>query len=335
MLQIIRMNTNPEELDLFKNYQNGRAWPFLFTEKRTLYMGWKTVIIGSESKVSLSLNKLKITIGNEFQNIPLGDIDSVIFSHSRVVMTIPILSALVENNINVIICDDRNDPIGIFQPFNGHSLVFKKLNAQINWKITRKKKLWKRIVELKIQSEIDALRLEGRSETVIEQLKEYRDSVYTDDQTNREAASARLYFQTTFGSGFTRDVPCTFNAALNYGYKIVASYVSKCIASRGLITQLGIHHIGESNPFNLTYDFIEPFRAIIDLWVVENVMDVFNAPLKQEVIGILNYKVYVDEKWMRLNDAIEDIVDSYIAYLEERTNDVLSIDLSKGIKIVE
>ena len=37
-------------------------------------MGWKTVIIGSESKVSLSLNKLKITIGNEFQNVPLGDI---------------------------------------------------------------------------------------------------------------------------------------------------------------------------------------------------------------------------------------------------------------------
>lgn len=295
-------------------------------------MGWKTIIIGSESKVSLSLNKLKITIGNEFQNIPLGDIDSVIFSHNRVIMTIPLLSALVENNINVIICDDKNDPIGIFQPFNGHSLVFKKLNAQINWKVTRKKKLWKRIVELKIKSEIDALRLEERSENIINQLIEYKDSVYTDDKTNREAASARIYFQAMFGNDFTRDIPCTYNYALNYGYKIIASYISKCIASRGLITQLGIHHIGESNPFNLTYDFIEPLRVIIDLWVIENVADTFNSQMKQEVISILNYKVYVNDKWMRLNDAIEDIIDSYIAYLEERTSEVLFVDISKGLK---
>lgn len=291
------------------------------------------MIIGSEAKVSLSLNKLKITIGNEFQNVPLGDIDTVIFSHNRVIITIPLLSALVENNINIIICDEKNDPIGIFQPFNGHSLVFKRLNAQINWKLTRKKKLWKRIIELKIQSEIDALILEKRQVKVIEQLKVYRESVYTDDQTNREAASARMYFTEMFGDGFTRDIPNIQNYALNYGYKILASYISRCIASRGLITQLGIHHIGESNPFNLTYDFIEPLRAIIDLWVIESITDTFNAPLKQELIGILNYRVYVKDKWMRLNGAIEDIVDSYIAYLVERSNEVLFIDLSKGMKV--
>lgn len=296
-------------------------------------MGWKTVIIGSEAKVSLSLNKLKITIGNEFQNVPLGDIDTVIFSHNRVIITIPLLSALVENNINIIICDEKNDPIGIFQPFNGHSLVFKRLNAQINWKLTRKKKLWKRIIELKIQSEIDALILEKRQVKVIEQLKAYRESVYTDDQTNREAASARMYFTEMFGEDFTRDIPNIQNYALNYGYKILASYISRCIASRGLITQLGIHHIGESNPFNLTYDFIEPLRAIVDLWVIESITDMFNAPLKQELIGILNYRVCVKDKWMRLNDAIEDIVDSYIAYLDERSNEVLFIDLSKGMKV--
>ena len=135
-----------------------------------------------------------------------------------------------------------------------------------------------------------------------------------------------------FGNDFTRDITCTYNYALNYGYKIIASYISKCIASRGLITQLGIHHIGESNPFNLTYDFIEPLRVIIDLWVIENVADTFNSQMKQEVISILNYKVYVNDKWMRLNDAIEDIIDSYIAYLEERTSEVLFVDISKGLK---
>lgn len=295
-------------------------------------MGWKTVIVGSECKASLSTNRMKITIGEEFQSIPLCDIDTVIFSHSRVVITIPLLSQLVENNINVIICDDCNDPIGIFQPFNSHSLVFKKLNAQIEWKLTRKKKLWKIIVENKIQSEIEVLKLLSKAEEEIRQLQVYKDSVYNDDQTNREAVAAKYYFSCLFGPRFTRDDESVYNFALNYGYKIIASYISKCIASRGLLTQLGIHHIGEANPFNLTYDFIETFRAIIDVWTACNITDTFDTFLKKEVIEILNYKVYIDNKWMRLCDGIEDIIDSYIAFLEEKRNDVLRVDLSKGIK---
>ena len=294
-------------------------------------MGWKTIIIGCESKVSLTLNRMRITIDDEYQNIPLSDIDTVIFSHIGVVITIPLLSKLVENNINIIVCDDKNVPIGIFQPFNTHSLVFKRLNNQLNWKLTRKKKFWKIIIEQKIQSEIDALTIEKKNDLVIKQLNVYKDSVYTDDQTNREAIAARSYFQELFGNGFTRDDNNVVNAALNYGYKIIASYISKCITSRGLITQLGVHHIGESNPFNLTYDFIEPFRVFIDLWVYENIKSSFSTYEKTEIINILNYKINVNHKWIRLCDAIEDIIDSYIAFLDERENNIITIDYSKGM----
>ena len=294
-------------------------------------MGWKTIIIGCESKVSLTLNRMRITIDDEYQNIPLSDIDTVIFSHIGVVITIPLLSKLVENNINIIVCDDKNDPIGIFQPFNNHSLVFKRLNNQLNWKLTRKKKFWKIIIEQKIQSEIDALTIEKKNDLIIKQLNVYKDSVYTDDQTNREAIAARSYFQELFGNGFTRDDDNVVNAALNYGYKIIASYISKCITSRGLITQLGVHHVGESNPFNLTYDFIEPFRVFIDLWVYENIKSSFSTYEKTEIINILNYKINVNHKWIRLCDAIEDIIDSYIAFLDERENNIITIDYSKGM----
>ena len=294
-------------------------------------MGCKTIIIGCESKVSLTLNRMRITIDDEYQNIPLSDIDTVIFSHIGVVITIPLLSKLVENNINIIVCDDKNDPIGIFQPFNNHSLVFKRLNNQLNWKLTRKKKFWKIIIEQKIQSEIDALTIEKKNDLVVKQLNVYKDSVYTDDQTNREAIAARSYFQELFGNGFTRDDNNVVNAALNYGYKIIASYISKCITSRGLITQLGVHHVGESNPFNLTYDFIEPFRVFIDLWVYENIKSSFSTYEKTEIINILNYKINVNHKWIRLCDAIEDIIDSYIAFLDERENNIITIDYSKGM----
>lgn len=298
-------------------------------------MGWKTVIIGCESKVSVSLNRMKITIGNEYQNIALCDIDTVIFSHAKTVITIPLLTELVKNNIGVIICDQRNDPIGIFQPFNQHSLVFKQLSKQMNWKITRKKRLWKMIVEQKIQSEIEVLNMIDADKEVLKKLTEYRSSVYTDDQTNREASAARLYFNTLFGSEFNRNNEDEVNYALNYGYKIIASYISKCIAARGMLTQLGIHHIGESNPFNLTYDFIEPFRAIIDIWVYENVQDVFDVSLRRDIVDVLNYKVKVDQKWIRLCDGIEDVIDSYIAFLDERSTTILSVDLSQGMREAE
>ena len=62
-------------------------------------MGWKTVIVGSECVVSVSLNRMKISIGEEYQTIPLTDIDTVIFSHNKVVITIPLLAELVDNNI--------------------------------------------------------------------------------------------------------------------------------------------------------------------------------------------------------------------------------------------
>lgn len=278
------------------------------------------------------MNRMKISIGDEFQNISLCDIDTVIFSHNKLVITIPLLSKLIENNINVIICDERNDPVGVFQSFNTHSLVFKRLKEQLEWKITRKKKLWKVIIEDKIQSEIDVLTLNKTAEDKIKQLRIYKNSVYNDDQTNREAAAARYYYSLLFGAGFTRDDDSQINYALNYGYKILASYISKCIVSRGLITQLGIHHIGESNPFNLTYDFIEPLRSIIDIWVKENVDDKFNTFLKTELIGIMQFKVSIDGKWNRLSDAIEIIIDSYIGFLNEKRNNILRIDISKGFK---
>lgn len=294
-------------------------------------MGWKTIIIGSECTVSLSENRMKLTIGGDYHTFAFCDIDTVIFAHDRTVITIPLLSKLIENNINVVICDSKNDPIGVFQGFNTHSLVFKQLNNQINWKITRRKKLWKIIVEEKIKSEKEVLEVLEKDQDVISMLKTYQASVYNDDQTNREGASARQYFKALFGEDFIRGDSDVTNIALNYGYKIIASYISKCIVSRGLVTQLGIHHKGEANAFNLTYDFIEPFRAIVDVWVYLNIDEKFTSRHKAEIIEILQCKILVDGKWFRLCDAIEDIIDSYIGFLNEKTNDVLSISLIEGI----
>lgn len=298
-------------------------------------MGWKTIVIGAECVVSLTYNRMEITLGNDYQNIPLNDIDTVIFSHDKVTLTIPLLSELIKNNINVVVCDSKNDPIGVFQAFNGHSLAFKQLKKQIDWKVTRKKKLWKKIIQHKILSEYQLLEELELEPLIQHQLKYYANTVQSDDVSNREAASARIYFNVLFGKDFKRDDPLPINFALNYGYKIIASYISKCITSRGLLTQLGIHHIGEGNAFNLTYDFIEPFRVIVDRWVYENVSENFLVSQKIELIKLLQARICVSGKWYRFTDAIEDIIDSYIAFLNESNDQILSVDYKSGIQYAE
>ena len=298
---------------------------------RFIFMPWKTIVIGGECNVSLSNNRMRITRGDEYYNIPINDIETVFFTHQKCIITIPIVSKLIENNVNIVICNEKNDPIGVFNSFNSHSLVFKQLKTQINWKKPRKNKLWKKIIEEKIQSEIDVLKLTKPKVRNIESLINYKNSVYSNDKTNQEAASARIYFVSLFGVNFHRDdISNIYNAALNYGYKLIASYISRCIVSRGMIPQLGIHHIGESNAFNLSYDFIEPFRAIIDYWVFLNVKDCFGTIQKRKIIKIFDYKFNLNDRWMRLDDAIEIIIDSYIGFLNDKNEDISSIDLSKG-----
>ena len=295
-------------------------------------MGWKTVIIGAECRVSLTLDRMRITINDEYYNIPLNDINTVIFTHQQAVFTTSLIAALIENNISIIVCNNKNDPIGIFQSFNGHSLVFKQLNNQLNWKVTKKKKLWKLIIEQKIQSEIDCLCFVQPDYQAIELLKRYKNEVLNNDDSNREATSAKVYFMALFGKSYSRDEDNAVNAALNYGYKIIASHISRCLAARGLITQIGIHHIGESNPFNLTYDFIEPFRYVVDMFVHENVNDKFSVKQKRLLIDLLQAKVYINNKWMRLVDVIEDILDSYIGFLNDTNDEILKIKYCQGIK---
>ena len=64
-----------------------------------------------------------------------------------------------------------------------------------------------------------------------------------------------------------------------------------------------------------------------------NVKDSFTIAHKRELIEILESKISLNSKWIRLNDAIEDLIDSYIGFLNEKTVDILTVDLSRGIQL--
>ena len=54
-----------------------------------------------------------------------------------------------------------------------------------------------------------------------EKLVTYADELEYFDNTNREGHAAKVYFNSLFGKGFSRDDVNDINAALNYGYSIL------------------------------------------------------------------------------------------------------------------
>ncbi len=278
-------------------------------------MSWKTVYIDENCHLSLQYNNLRVQLDEEYLNIPIADIQIVILAHDKMTITLPIINKLIESNVGIVTTNKSRDPIGMFLPFNGHSQVFKKVNEQINWSKIRKKQLWKIIIEQKIESEIQCLHRVGVDNTKI--LKGYRINVKSNDTTNREGLAAREYFRLMYGEAFIRGNDDNINYALNYGYKIIASYISRYIASRGYLTQLGIFHIGSSNAYNLTYDFIEIFRYTIDLWVYHYVYknNKFELLNKKGLLQIMGGKIKYKNKQYSVEHVIESVINDYFRYL--------------------
>lgn len=82
----------------------------------------------------------------------------------------------------------------------------------------------------------------------------------------------------------------------------------------GYLTELGVHHIGESNPFNLSCDFIEPLRPLIDSLVIKEIVN--EADYKEKYINLLSMKVKCNGKEIILDNAIHLYVEDLLNYLK-------------------
>ena len=118
-----------------------------------------------------------------------------------------------------------------------------------------------------------------------------------------------------FGSDFIRFYDDAINAALNYGYTIIASAIIRNLAVYGLNTYLGIHHNSKINNFNLAYDFLEPYRSIVDKFVYDNKDDItlpLSFEFRKKLINLLNKEVMHQNKNYTLEYSIGLIIKSYI-----------------------
>lgn len=284
-------------------------------------MGFRTVVISTHSKLELSLNYLVFRTPDEVKRINIDEIQTIIIESTSVAITSALLAELVKKKIKVIFCNEKKEPSSELVPYYGDSISFKRIKQQIDWQDEIKDLVWKEIIIEKIKNQANVLKCISIEDSLT--LYNYSKDVVSGDLTNREGHAAKFYFNRVYGENFTRSTNNDINKYLNYGYTIILSQFSRAIVSKGYLTQLGIHHIGETNYFNLACDFMEPVRPFID----KRVKNLNNENFKDELVKILSETFIYDGQKQTLVNAIS-------LYVSSLLNALTTCDVSK-IKFIK
>ena len=214
-------------------------------------MGYRQVIIKKSEKLHFKDNQLIIEKEDNKTKVPLEDINYILIEDSSIIITTRLLAELGKNAISLIVCDEKFDPTAIMYPYNYHFKQLDVFTHQLEIDDDIKNEFWNQIVKRKIENSIRVLEMTSKEEFPISKLNEYISEVVDGDVKNREGLAAKMYFRSIFGSDFIRFFDDNINAALNYGYTILASAIIRNLAVFGLNTYLGIHHNSKINNFNV------------------------------------------------------------------------------------
>lgn len=260
----------------------------------------RTLVFSSPMFLSLKNQQLVIANKESQENkttVPIEDVGVVLLENQQTNITLPLLNALAENEVQVVICNSKGMPNAMIQSMNSNNLQGENLRNQIACGEVLRKQLWKQVVEAKIRNQASVLNYIGKNGNV---LKPYYNNVRSGDTDNREGIAARIYFQHLFGDSFVRnrDEP-GINVLLNYGYSILRAATCRAIISSGLLPAIGIYHHNRSNAFPLADDLMEPFRPFVDIIVYDLVMH-GEQELTKDVKGQLISVLYTDTMYNKV-----------------------------------
>ena len=278
-------------------------------------MGYRQVIIKKSEKLHFKDNQLIIEKEDNKTKVPLEDINYILIEDSSIIITTRLLAELGKNAISLIVCDEKFDPTAIMYPYNYHFKQLDVFTHQLEIDDDIKNEFWNQIVKRKIENSIRVLEMTSKEEFPISKLNEYISEVVDGDVKNREGLAAKMYFRSIFGTDFIRFFDDNINAALNYGYTILASAIIRNLAVFGLNTYLGIHHNSKINNFNLAYDFLEPYRSVVDKFVYDNKDDIvlpLSFEFRKKLISLLNKEVLHQNKKYTIEYSVSLLIKSYI-----------------------
>lgn len=260
----------------------------------------RTLVFSNPMNLSLKNNQLVLAFKDDpekTQTIPIEDIGVVVVENQQVSITIPLLNALTDDNVQVVFCNRKGMPHSMLLNMDSNISQGETLRNQMAAGEVMKKQLWKQIIEVKIRNQSRLLDKIGYDGSV---LRIYYNNVKSGDSDNREGIAARVYFQTLFGQSFIRDrTEEGINALLNYGYTVLRAAVARALVSSGLFPAIGIYHRNRSNAFPLADDIMEPFRPYVDEIVHDLAMQ-GKMELTKEVKADLLSVLYTDTSFLKV-----------------------------------
>lgn len=290
-------------------------------------MSWRVVVISKRCKLDYSMNYMVVR-GEETKRVLLDEIAVLLLENNAISMTGCLLSALIEKKIKVVLCDQRRSPQAELVPFYGAHNDVLKIRQQIEWDAEAKKNVWTDIVRQKIRNQarlLSAVQKDKESEM----LRGYTEQLQEGDLTNREGHAAKVYFNALFGMSFSRrDDDNVINSQLNYGYSLILSAFNREVIGNGYLTQLGLGHNNQFNHFNLSSDLMEPFRIIVDRFVMEHPTEEFGTEEKHILADVLNQTVVISQTNQTVLNAIKLYTKSVLDAIQEK-----DIQLIKHVEI--
>lgn len=254
-------------------------------------MSWRTVVISQRCKLDLKMGFMVVR-GEETKRIFLDEIAILLIENPAVALTGCLLEALTEKKVRILFCDEKRSPFAELCPYHTAYDSSRKIRMQTAWDEDIKGAVWGAIVSEKIRQQSLFLR-ELEKEREADLLSSYLGQIEKYDASNREGHAAKVYFNALFGMDFSRNAEHPTNVALNYGYGLLLSAFNREISVAGYLTQVGLFHTNVFNPFNFSCDLMEPYRVLVDRFVLENSPTVFEKQEKHSLLQILNGEVKI------------------------------------------
>ena len=247
--------------------------------------------------LSLKDNQLVINtreMPSEKRSVPIEDLGYVILEHQQTSITLPLLNALSDNNVAVVICGENRMPNAMLMNLDSNTTQGETYRLQLEASEPLKKGLWRQIVEAKIRNQAALLNKLGKDG---DKLRPYYMNVKSGDVDNREGIAAKIYWGELFGSDFVRSREgVSPNNMLNYGYTLLRAAVARALMGSGLFPAFGLFHRNRYNAFPLADDVMEPFRPYVDE-IVFNMYANGERELNKETKAELLRVLYVDANY--------------------------------------
>lgn len=265
----------------------------------------QTLMFTLPAYLSLKDNQIVIQLKGSEQTVtrPIEDIGVVVVENAQVTLSIPLLNALVDNNVSVVFCDNKQMPKSMLMSLDGNTTQQESYRYQMDATQPMKKQLWRQLIESKIRNQAALL---GKLDKDADALKPYYQNVKSGDSDNREGVASRIYWPLLMGSDFRREregVPP--NQMLNYGYSILRAAVARALIGSGLYPAFGLFHRNRYNNFPLADDVMEPYRPFVDEIVYHLFFDGATSELDKRSKGELLRILFADVKLGKLTRPLE------------------------------